>query len=787
MQTAVQQTADESTVEPALKASPVAIINAVVHYQNTLEQATHRGALMDCIHTDFMKSVIEVYINHVEECIENKITHNHEFFTLTYLYPERLKRLAILHRDVFLELTKNEVYEQDDVRLQENLQTHIEQSYKQLSDATAQTIILLKKDYQTINKDKKALEKATKIQVTQLSPWGVYKSQLQTLQSQCTLIEESKINVISTHDHFKSLKKVIAGTQDQFDNLITHYESFVKDLSDKVALNDEQQSYDIELNISRAGLMGNVQRSTQLNEDILSITSQMNLEQLPVAVAGGELQIRDLTLNKTVQQWLDYEIYPLLADLYAIEENLKLKMHLSLYNLHKLLLLNKEQPIFELSRVFNVLKDDLKHATELAFQLYAQINSIVSKELQVANFYTSKSLFDIPLTTVIDRTGQNGVNNIFTSIRGWLSGIKNWYAHHTYASKQSPLHESTLCIAQRMRNTELGHYDSLFINRNYIGDLFYIARKEPERLFAQIVQQWNETFAKTVLLTGVNGCGKSTFLHQSVKRHIKNQVIYLEPHSTATIDGRKFTTTGNLKDALSKVKNSNQVHRSRPVLCLDNLELWHDSNFSILENVRALLNFMEEESQDIFIIVSCSTMFKAHMNHRFNFERRFTNILDLSKSATDEIVQAVIIRHDTSHKHLIDSKDKAVSKVRLEKTVRASSSKLNNNMGAVIQSWAFQTELVGENEVRYKSPTNDFVSFFTNDEITVLKQALIYKTTSERHIKRITAASFETTYKGAVKRLINNKILVRTVDGLLVVNTLIIHDVERIILKKSKR
>lgn len=762
-----------------------ALLIALDAFEQQVMDTVDKNQLERVVFEEFPKMVLTPYLVYGDKLYATlEIAPELEIFLTHYRFTNILKRLTILNRDTLLELSKNGVYEQDYDIPQEKLYAHYKETKRVLSTAVASTKEQLAQEALKSDAKRKALEKIKRLLANRTNPWQVYSEQFAKLMAQNEAICTNYKKVLTIHDHFQSLIKVLQGMDKQFQNLITFYQDFIAGISDKIVAKETATGvFEIEKNLERAAQMGNVQRSVQLNEDIAAITQQLQLEDLPIASNNGILEVRHLQLSRTVQKWLDYEIYPLLADLYAIEENLKLKMHLRLTGLNKLLSLNKEFPVLELNRVFNILNDELDKAQELSAQINNKIDFKLKEELHITAFYTQEDFLNVPIQTTFEKSQKDALTLMGRFFKKRFQGIKSWYKENTFNTERTPLQQATMCIAERMQFTELGHYDSLFMNRNFIGDLFYIVRRKQEIEFLEAVKQWNASFAKTVLITGSAGSGKSTFLQQTVKRSFKNQIVYLQPHSTSTLDGRKFTTTGNLVDALEEIKRINQVHKSRPVLCIDNLESWCDNEHNILANVRGLLRFIEEESQDIFIAVSCSSLFTSHLNKRFRFVEHFSTILDMSRSSSKEIIKAITIRHDTSHKELVDNTGKVIGANTLSKKIQSLASQSNNNIGAVLQSWAFHTALASENEVIVHDRSLEFVPFFSEAELLILNQVVIYKHTSERILKRITAVDYDLKYKSALRRLIHTKILLRNLDGQLHLNPVISHEVERLFIK----
>ncbi len=101
--------------------------------------------------------------------------------------------------------------------------------------------------------------------------------------------------------------------------------------------------------------------------------------------------------------------------------------------------------------------------------------------------------------------------------------------------------------------------------------------------------------------------GKSTFIWGNSTNLFGKGVVKLEPNTSAIIEGRKFNTTKNLGEALSYIKK-HHLRSKNLVLILDDLELWRDADVSSVSNVRALLQFIENENDEFFIVVGCNQM-----------------------------------------------------------------------------------------------------------------------------------------------------------------------------------
>ena len=340
---------------------------------------------------------------------------------------------------------------------------------------------------------------------------------------------------------------------------------------------------------------------------------------------------------------------------------------------------------------------------------------------------------------------------------------------------------SAECIAHRMYQDENSHYDSLFLSKKFIGDLFLIARKEQEAKLKQIINQWQDGFNKSVLVVGDRLCGRSTFIDYTSKKFFKKHIVTLQPNKSATIDGRKFSTTFNLKEALDYVKNNN-IKSTKPAILIDDLELWRDKDYSLLTNIRALVDFIETESDKVFIIVSTTTQMQSHLDYRFDFSNRFSNVINCNIANKEEIIEAIQLRHDAAHRDLVTEDLEIMSNYKMRNIARNLCKQTSNNFGNTLQSWTYKTFVQEDEKVLFKESHYEFLDFFTQQEHIILKQALIYKKISEFGLKRLIANAYDTNYKSSLRRLINIKILIRDTDGDLYINPVVVNDISRIII-----
>jgi hypothetical protein len=321
------------------------------------------------------------------------------------------------------------------------------------------------------------------------------------------------------------------------------------------------------------------------------------------------------------------------------------------------------------------------------------------------------------------------------------------------------------------------HYDSLFLNKNFIGDLFLVPREEQELALRNCMLQWQNGFNKSILLTGDRLSGKSTFVEYISQKHFAKNTIYIKPNSSITYLGRKFNVERDLKEVLQNIKKN--IFDNKTLIVIDDLELWRNEEHSLLSNVRALLSFIENTSTGTLVIATTSLSMQQHLDKRLNFSENFSNEINLNKASFNEIHKAILLRHGASHKTITDKLDDPLTKKQIEHNVYKLAHNLEYNIGEILQAWTFGTTVTKDNNVTYEQKDFKFYDFFNQTESIILKYVMLYKYINEFMLKGFVSPQQEPEFKTGLKRLINTKILLRNNNGLLFLNSVINKDVKQ--------
>jgi hypothetical protein len=180
-------------------------------------------------------------------------------------------------------------------------------------------------------------------------------------------------------------------------------------------------------------------------------------------------------------------------------------------------------------------------------------------------------------------------------------------------------------------------------------------------------------------------------------------------------------------------------------------------------------------------MVSISQAMQRHLDQRLPFSNAFTTRIDLNKTNSEEIFKAVLIRHGASHKKLVNKDRYAMSPKQIEKKVQELSGNFKNNIGEVLQAWAYSTKMIDNNLVIFEEAECNFEDFFSSEELIILKYVYLYKFVNEVLLKSFLGKGYNINFDSGIKRLINTKVLWRNSKGNLILNRVITSDIFEIL------
>lgn len=768
------------------------LVKQLEGYQKQLEQSLTTENLSQIILKEFL-NVSNFFISIGDkEFSKIQTSKNFNFTTLyilNYLLPESFKNLMLIHRDVFLQLQISKNKKQEALVDEETIHNHFKESKEILLNAINSVIQAVITEPDSIEQNSKEKKKTIAKARHQQNPWEIYKGQFITIQNQVGEIEKSTQAISEIITVFKNIKH---HTQDICTNLTKEVESSKRSINQLI---DSVQNLNEVAQISKTILLvddtiSNLEERNQQQEnfalDIESKISTLKEYNIPIACEDGLLLFKKIDFNKSTKKWLNYILLPDLMELWQNRVNLIAIYKHSLLNLKSSLsLLKNNNSLATLPSQIQSLQNLLQSANSNQSQqreLTEQIQQNLTDSFLVNQVYKSDDFLKVSLQSSLSQF-TSSKNIFFDEVQNKLKHVLSFFStKYEISTTDNPfkkLEASSRCIDYRSFKASNIHYDTLFLNKSFIGDLFLVPRETEKQKLVETLNLWKKGHHKAVLVVGNNLSGKSTFIESVAKDYFKKLSIVLEVDSTISIEGRKFTTTKNLSEALQHIKKN--TYNSRPLVVIDNLELWRDKNNSLLDNVNAAIQFVESESQHIFVIMTTSNSMQSHLDKRLTFSNSFSSIINVNKSRFEQISKAILLRHGASHQNLVSEKGLPLPSKQVELYIQKLCKNYDYNMGEVLQAWTYAINTVDNNEVCYQEKEFEFEDFFTTEELIILKYVLLYKHINEIILKNFLGKRYSNSYKSGLKRLVNTKVFLRNSEGNLILNSTLYHDIRQIL------
>lgn len=768
------------------------ISDLIKKYRLSLEKSSTALNLQEVIIVDFL-DFSNAYIalagsefqKHNETVKEDEIG----VYLLHFSLSEPFKDMLFLHRDVLLQLYIAYHKKVENLVDKEAIKEHFAESKQvllQALDNFAQKTLLEQKETERLNNTKGGL--ASKLKHRQ-NPWYIYEEQFSILQEQLISINVSGKSFEYELEVFNAIRnhtdEVCKSILKEAEQMILSLEDGIKTIEGLTQISQIDQTVDwLENVVSKIELDHPLQEN--FTSYLESMTATLGKVNLPIATSEGMLLTKKMDLGKAAQKWIDYTPLPYFIDLWENRGQAISYFKLRCLNLENALMLDKANNSLETLSVqldgFRNVGTSLKEYLEKQEKVVAEIRTVMETEFLGTNIYRSDEFLEVSLqSSMYQLTSQRKglIDRFGGSLKNILNRLGSKYEHNIVANPSQRLEQTMQCIDYRMFKEENAHYDTIFLNKNFVGDLFLVDRPEEEKKISQYVGIWQSGIHKSILVLGNPLSGKSTFLEKIAKEHFGKQVLFLKPDCDTVSEGRKFRTTKDLREALKQVKKS--IYNSRPAVIIDDLEVWRSKEHPFLENVQALLDFVDLESDHVFMMVSVSEMMKKHLDHRLPFSNTFSNHINIGQADFNTIYKAILLRNGASHRILVDENENVLTDKQIEQNIRRLCRTLDFNLGEVLQAWTYGTTMIADNKVIYKDRQVEFADFFTSKELLVLKYVALYTYVTEIILMDFLGKRFDRTYKASLRRLINTKVLLRDEIGELRINTVLAHDIRELL------
>ncbi len=725
-------------------------------------------------------------------------------FIGTYVFPEKVKSILILWRDILFQQQKAEILKLEKKSTPQELKELNVLSKDTLVNAADSIRNLYSKEIENIRGQRGGQTKAIEKWKIQHSPWETYEKQIDLFPEQCTMLREKHQELKEVTKTFEEIKSQILEIASSCEKDLEKYNQLAESSIPTIEENTDPEG---ELKPSRIitaleSTINNLEIqdypeliNTSINELIDKLPEWTKV---PVATEGGILKYREINFNRSAKQWLDSEILPLMNEVCELSENAGNNFKMSLMNIcNKAKIISAEikegkTPEVGKSGLAQPISNFQKKVTDTDKQLKGfrkTISQRLKSDFNVSSVYDLTAEFlPVSIQSTIRQYNRIGQNEFLTRTQNWWKkGTQKIKGLIRQVEKEDQLgtSEKVVRYVKSKMNVEDNFYSNIFMTSGYIGDSFLVGREDELERMKDLVENWKAGFRGSAAIIGDRFSGKTLFGELVVNRFFHTNHVRLQRNAKVKFAGRHIDTTRDLEAALAFVKK--YAGKDQVLIWIDDLELWRDHNTPLNKNVRSLKKYINDTSSNIFVMVSMSTWLKKHLSKFHNFEAIFQSEINMNKTSASEVSEAILIRHGATHKTLINKlTNEEATTAQLRNLIQRVYNSSNGIIGEALARWSNSIKKAGEDQVVYESEsTYTLPDFFTPETGILLTTILLSKRINEYSLRKKFGPAFNEKYKSMLQRLLSMGVLKREIDGALIINPVVVNDVAYQLVKKK--
>lgn len=749
--------------------------------------------------TNFTKQFIEQSLSIVEEYylqFQRTESPTNDCFISNYEWPELIKGFSLFLRDYCFELSKSLILNKDKLVSKIQFNEYVSTADLAFNQAKSSFIEQTEKAF---SQGEIIFGKKREKWEHQHNPWPTYSRQIQMILSQIEALKDNFSTCSKTHRIYQNIKK--SGLEN-FENALIQYQSINAINNRALAIvNENCQAKSVE-NFSKMAeeletLKKEIAPIAQLNFIINHLENIV--EELPktfkaiIRKQGGLLHRSDILLRKKTKEWLEYQILPLIYEVWESLDATTQRLNLAISNIQSQAQVLSGDPNSEAymkverKKIIAVLEraeETIGEAREATEGLQALAHKRFSDEFAVGSIFKNIDTYlDVPLQFSLKQAAVEK-NKWLGSVVKWgkksISNIRQKIAILKEAENLSMYEMIIRYLNARKVSNDNSHYTSIFLTRGFVGESFIAGRETEIKRIENLIKNWRAGYRGALLLSGKRLSGKTLIGELTFLRHFHKNAIRIVPNMEITINGRSFQTSYNLGEALDFIRKNTITER--PLIWIDDLELWASRQQSWLKNIRSLVHHIDNYSNTAFFMVAIGNAGRNHLEQALPFTAAFQAEINLDKMPLREVMNAIIIRHDATHMDLVDAKGTPISEDTMMRYIRSIYLQSRGNIGDALNLWASAIAKEKKDEVQFSCPYRwGLPDFLDEDNSLILANIFKSKATTEYQLRKRFGPAFSTRYSPIVRRLSQLSVLVRNHSGMLEPNELLVNNLGRML------
>ena len=715
-----------------------------------------------------------------------------------FVWAQRAKHFLMLYRDVQLQLQIATLMAEDGQSDKDHVARLYQQSREALSDAHREWEADHETHLTALQRNDRQRRRQLAAWKLQHNPWPVYRQQLGEIADQSERLAAEYQQLTTQAARFVRLRELLRNSIEASGEIMNQAGKRADDIVSFIREDSKPSS-------ERPGVIAAKLDDYLTDERVLprldrftnAVTAHVAgfSEQQRVTLGSdqGILKYKEVNFRKSTDQWVSSEVMPLLYELWELSQQHRNGLNVAIVNVrNRALLLANEmkagQEVVvsgkELAQPFAAFLRQDTERREAYDRIRRKLEAQIERDLHLSSVYRAVPGFlPLPLQSGINAfTRRQG--RLLTGLRKWVgryaSGLSTFIGEATREERLSLSERTVRVIRQRTVAPNNAGYTNILMTKGYIGESFLVGRDEEIEHLRQLVESWRLGFRGSVILTGDRLAGKTLFGELVTNRFFAGKTIRLRPNTTITVAGRRLTTTGDLGEALAFVQK--YTVQQRPLVWIDDLELWWDKDRTLGYNVRALSDHIDDYSGRIFYLVSTSNAVYRHLDRFVSLDKVFQSRIGMDRFSLDDMQRAVLIRHGATHRSMVDAEGEPVSEASFAAMVKRLYRATNGNVGDTINRWAYYTERYGEESVRQPQRRRYSLPPFLNpDTATLLATLILEKRSRDYRLRRLFGPAYQERYGSILQRLIRIGVVRRNGDGTLEIAESIVNDVGRML------
>ncbi len=683
---------------------------------------------------------------------------------LSFIWSVSVRNFVILLRDSLLASVKLEQLRKDDKNVQELY-------FSEIQTIIRNAAIDIGNEYS--NSTKKNFDH--EIWKHQESPIAEVISQLAELRKQSKKIYRSSSKIDDIRSNINDFVKDFQLQYSKQSNAVKQLFSIVEEVRRMVRdISVESSEAIVNEIVDQIGDNSQKLELVQGTEsiDILPYASNEILN-LPISTSKGNLNFKSINIKSEFARWFSSFIYPKIIELESKRDHAVEKCLYALSQIRTKIAaisLAEMDDSIDLQKDFQIVFSQLeKEVLEGLKQEEEETNALIlshqNNYLLASGVYTSDILF-LPdsgssqisnlskdaqkrIVDYFGRYKKDLINYINKVLSGFVEVDKTPYSQ--YIKNQMTIYNKDDSLA-------------LFLKNGYLGKSFTVPRPELMNAIVEDYKLWLDGFTGAILLSGFSGRGKSTILGMINHLGWNEEIIQLNIGESYFVRHKSYSSNCDLKETIDHVVYLTRGRRI--VVCIDDLELWHNEKNELFENITKLFETIVKYREKVFFVVACSPFLKDRIQLFKDLKSIFSSQVELNRMNSIQIRNALNLR------------------ARVNESANIEDTQLESRFGLILRE---SKGNIGSAMIEYcRFHNEDYRPNIKSQEFTELIRSyhtlLMYISTYGHNSIRVLSQSLsEMDYRDTMKsidHLIGQKILIRPKNGYVTINPLLIHTIE---------